>query len=125
MNKLQTLSQPAGRVLLGLLFLIAGLGKLGDVAGFTQYMTSAGVPAVLAWPAILLEILGGLALILGLQARYAALMLAAFTVAAALLYHNPLGDQLQMTMFLKNLAIAGGLLFVFANGPGRYALAKA
>ncbi|MFM2356281.1 MAG: hypothetical protein RLZZ528_2017, partial [Pseudomonadota bacterium] len=65
MNLIKTYAPLAARVTMGVLFLVAGLGKLGDVAGFTGYMTSAGVPGFLAWPVILLEILGGAALIAG------------------------------------------------------------
>jgi putative oxidoreductase len=125
MTQLTSYAQPLARLFLGAIFLIAGLGKLPNVEGFTQYMASAGVPEILAWPVILLEILGGAALIAGFQARIAAVLLAGFSVLAALLYHNQLGDQLQQTMFLKNIAIAGGLLLVFAHGPGRYAVSKA
>ncbi len=111
-----------GRILLGLLFVVAGAGKLADPAGFAGYMASGGLPAFLAWPAILFEIAVGLALILGVLARPAALAGAAFCVATALLYHFQPADQMQMSIFLKNLAIAGGLLFVAAHGPGKPAL---
>ncbi len=77
------------RVLLALLFIVAGLGKLGDVAGFAGYMASGGVPAFLAWPVIALEVLGGLAILVGFQIRIAAIALAAFSILSALLYHFP------------------------------------
>lgn len=125
MNALSSNAPLIGRVLMGILFLVAGAGKLGDVAGFTGYLTSGGLPAVLAWPSILFEILLGLALIAGFQARLAALAGAAFCVVAAVLYHFNPADQLQMAMFLKNFAIAGGLLYVFAHGAGRLAMDKA
>ena len=112
----------AARVLLGLLFVVAGLGKLASVEGFAGYMASGGVPAFLAWPVILFEILGGLALIAGFQARAVALALGAFCVASAVLYHFNPADQMQMTMFLKNLALAGGYMALAVAGPGRYAL---
>lgn len=114
-----------GRVLIGLLFLIAGLGKLGDVAGFSGYVASGGLPAFLAWPAILFEIAVGLLLIIGYQTRLVALATAAFCVVAGVLYHFAPADQLQMAMFLKNLAIAGGLMMYVAHGAGRLALDKA
>ena len=109
----------AARVLLALLFIVAGLGKLGDVAGFTGYMVSGGIPAVFAWPTILLEVLGGLAILIGFQTRIAALALAGFTLLAAVLYHFVPADQMQMTMFLKNLAITGGLLLLAQHGAGK------
>lgn len=110
------------RLLLGFLFLIAGLGKLGDVQGFAGYMASGGVPAFLAWPVILLEILGGFALIIGWQARLAALALAVFCLSSGVLYHFVPGDQMQMTSFFKNLALAGGYLLLFVQGAGAYSV---
>lgn len=114
-----TYTTVAARVLLSLLFIVAGLGKLGDVAGFTGYMVSGGIPAIFAWPTILLEVLGGLAILIGFQTRIAALALAGFTLLAAVLYHFVPADQMQMTMFLKNLAITGGLLLLAQHGAGK------
>ena len=106
------------RILLGLLFLLAGLNKLGDVSGFGAYMASGGIPAFLAWPVVLFEILAGLALIAGLQTRITALALAAFCVLSGVLYHFDLGDQMQVTQLLKNLALAGGYIALAIAGPG-------
>ncbi len=108
----------AARVLLGLLFVVAGLGKLGDVAGFSGYMASGGVPAFLGWPVVLFEIIVGAALIVGFQTRIAALALAAFCVLSGVLYHFDLADQNQMTQLLKNLALAGGYLALWVTGAG-------
>jgi putative oxidoreductase len=124
MEKITTYVPLVARILLGLLFIVAGVNKLGNVEGFTGYLTSGGLPAVLAWPTILLEIVGGLALVVGYQARLFAVLLAGFTVLAGLLYHFQPADQMQMTMFLKNLAIAGGLLLIFAHGAGGMAVDK-
>ena len=124
MEKITTYVPLAARILIGLLFIVAGVGKLGDVGGFTGYLTSGGLPAALAWPTILLEILGGLALVIGFQTRILAVLLAGFTLLAGLLYHFQPADQIQMTMFLKNLAIAGGLLMLFAHGAGAVAVDK-
>ena len=112
----------AARILLGALFIVAGLGKLADVQGFAGYMASGGVPAFLAWPVILLEILGGLAVLVGFQTRITSLVLAAFTIVAGALYHFVPADQMQMTMFLKNFAIAGGFLALANIGAGRYSV---
>jgi putative oxidoreductase len=114
----------AARILIGLLFVMAGVGKLSDVAGFAGYLSSGGLPGFLAWPSILFEILLGAALIVGFQTRIAALLGAAFCVVTALLYHFNPADQMQMTMMLKNLAIAGGFLMLAAHGAGRYAVDK-
>lgn len=110
------------RILLGLLFVVSGFGKLGDVAGFGAYMASGGIPAVLAWPAVLFEIIAGLALIAGFQTRIAALALAAFCVVSGLLYHFDPADQMQMTQLLKNLGLAGGYLALYITGPGAWSL---
>lgn len=108
----------AARILLGLLFLLAGLGKLGDVAGFGGYMATAGIPAFLAWPVVLFEIVAGIALIAGFQTRITALALAAFCVLSGLLYHFDLADQMQTTQLLKNLALAGGYMALWVAGAG-------
>lgn len=107
------------RILLGALFLISGFGKLGDVSGFGQYMASGGIPAALAWPAVLFEIIAGAALMLGVMTRIAAYALAAFCVVSGLLYHFDPADQMQMTQLLKNLALAGGYLALSVTGAGR------
>ena len=124
MDKLTTYAPLVGRILIAALFLMAGLGKLADVPGFAGYLTSGGLPALLAWPSILFEVLLGVALLLGYQTRIMALLGAGFCVLAAVLYHFQPADQLQMAMFLKNLAIAGGLLMYFAHGAGAVALDK-
>ena len=110
------------RILMGVLFVMAGLGKLGDVAGFAGYMASGGVPAFLAWPVVAFEILGGLALILGLATRPVALALAAFSLLAGVLYHYVPADQGQMTHFLKNVALAGGYVAIAAQGAGAWSV---
>lgn len=125
MQVLHTFGPLVGRVLIGLLFLLAGLGKLGDVSGFAGYVASGGLPAALAWPAVIFEIVAGLLLIIGYQTRIVALLIAAFCIVAGLLYHFAPADQMQMAMFLKNLAIAGGVVMYAVHGPGRYALDKA
>jgi putative oxidoreductase len=125
MDKLTPYAPLVGRVLIGVLFLVAGLGKLGDVAGFAGYLTSGGLPAFLAWPSVIFEIVLGALLIVGYQTRIMAFLGAGFCVLAALLYHFQPADQMQMTMFLKNLAIAGGLLMFTTHGPGKLALDKA
>jgi putative oxidoreductase len=106
----------SGRILLASIFIISGLGKLANPAGTAGFMESMGVPGMLVWPTIALEILGGLALVIGFQTRIAAFALAAFSVAAAVIFHHNFADQMQMIMFLKNFSIAGGLLLLSASG---------
>ena len=119
------------RVLIGALFLTAGIRKVLFLAGTTGYLTKLGFPAaeVMTWVAIVIEIGGGLALIAGWQTRLMAWLLAIFVVIATGMAHRfwefdaaQLNNQLNH--FLKNLAVIGGLLFVAAFGPGRLALDK-
>lgn len=112
------LSLLAARILLSLLFIMSGIGKLGDVQGFGAFMAMGGVPAFLAWPVVLFEILGGIALLVGLQTRIVALALGAFCIASGLLYHFDPADQMQMTQLLKNLGLAGGYLALAITGAG-------
>jgi putative oxidoreductase len=113
----------AGRILLAHIFLLAGLNKIGGgYAGTQAYMESAGVPGALLPLVIALEIGGALALIVGWQTRIAAWALALFSIVAAILFHANFSDQIQMIMFMKNFAIAGGLLVLAANGAGAFSL---
>lgn len=121
---IQNLFTLSGRVLMSAIFIMAGINKIGGYAGTQGYMESVGVPGGLLPLVILLEIAGGLALLLGWRAREAAFLLAGFTLVSALLFHNNLADQMQGILFMKNLAMAGGLLFVSAFGPGDWALGK-
>lgn len=113
------------RLMLALMFVLAGFSKFGNLAGTAGYIASKGLPMpmVLAAATAALEVVGGLAIIIGYQARLAALALALFTVLASFLFHNfwamP-ADQamLQQLMFMKNIAVAGGLLLLFALGTG-------
>lgn len=113
-----------GRVFIAPLFLIAGYGKVVGFAGTVAYTASVGVPfpEVAVVVAIIVELLGGLMLLVGFQTRWTALALAVFTVITAFYFHTNFGDQTQMVMFLKNFAIAGGLLFVKAMGAGAYSV---
>lgn len=114
--------QLLGRIMLALIFILAGLGKIQDPAGTAGYMQSAGVPGILLWPTIALEMLGGLALVLGYKTRYAAFTLAIFSVVAALMFHRNFADQMQMIMFLKNIAMAGGLLLLAVGGSTAFSM---
>ena len=122
MDKLLNNLMPAARFLLAFIFLMAGVSKIGQYAGTQAYMASVGVPGSLLPLVIALEIGGALALIAGFKARWAALALALFSVVSAVLFHLDFGDQMQSIMFMKNLAIAGGLLVLAAAGPGVWSL---
>lgn len=111
------------RVLLALIFVMAGVGKLGAGYAATQgYMVTMGVPGGLLPLVILLEIGAGLALIIGWQARWAAVALAAFCLMTAVIFHSHFGDQMQVMLFMKNLAISGGLMLLFVHGAGSLSL---
>lgn len=120
-----------GRMLLGVLFVISGWEKLTAFAGTAGYIASKGLPMpeVLAAIAIVIELGGGLALLVGFKARWAALAMAVFTVVITPIFHNywaaPAAEALaEQTHFLKNLSIIGGMLLVVAFGPGRFSLDK-
>ena len=113
------------RLLLALMFILAGIDKLGGIAGTAGYIASVGLPApqVLAVAAGLLEVVAGVMLLIGFKARWAALALAGFTLVATFIFHRfwavPEAQQMvQQLFFLKNLAVTGGLLLVFAFGAG-------
>ncbi len=112
----------AGRLLMAQIFLLAGVSKLGGYTATAAYMEAMGVSPVLLPAVIALEIGGALALILGWQVRWAAAALAAFSVIAAVIFHADLGDQMQMLLFTKNIALAGGLLALSASGAGALSL---
>lgn len=108
----------AGRVLIAAIFVAAGWSKIGGYEGTQGYMESMGVPGALLPLVIALELGGGIAVVVGLLTRLAALGLAVFSVASALLFHTA-PDPMQQIMFMKNMAIAGGFLFLVGFGPGR------
>lgn len=105
-----------GRILLAVIFVMAAIGKIKDQAGTIGYMQSVGLPAILLWPTIALELLGGIAIIVGYKTRLAAYALAAFTIVAAVVFHRNFADQMQMIMFLKDVSITGGLLLLASSG---------
>ena len=113
---------PVARLFLGHIFLLAGINKISQYAGTQGYMESMGVPGALLPLVIALEIIGGLAIILGWQVKWSAIALAGFTIVSALIFHSNLADQMQMIMFMKNWAIAGGLLMLTVHGAGYFSI---
>jgi putative oxidoreductase len=113
-----------GRLLLAAIFVLSGFGKVADPGGTIGYIAAAGlpVPQLAFASAALVELGGGIALILGYRTRLAAAALALFSILAALSFHANFADQNQMIHFLKNFAMAGGLLQLFAFGGGRLSL---
>ena len=111
-----------GRILLSTLFLIEGLGKISMREDVIMYMEDYGVPGVLFIPALILEILFPLLLILGYKTKFAALIMALFTLTVAIIFHTNFIEGMEMIFFLKDVAIAGGFLIVIAYGPGKLSL---
>jgi putative oxidoreductase len=113
-----------GRLLIAVLFVLAGFGKLMAPGATQAYIASAGLPVPIAayGIAVIVELGGGILLILGWQTRIVALVLAVFCIATALGFHNNLADRLQQIQLLKNLAICGGLLQIVAFGAGAFSL---
>ncbi|WP_300474351.1 DoxX family protein [uncultured Psychrobacter sp.] len=122
MERFQDISMLLGRVFLSLMFIVSGFNKITDYAGTQGYMESMGVPALMLPLVIILELLGGIAILIGFKTRIVALLFIGFNVISALLFHSDFGDQTQMTMFMKNIAIAGGFLLLFAQGAGAYSI---
>ena len=115
-----------GRVLLSAMFILAGFSKLTAIGGTAGWFASIGLPfpTVVTVLVGLLELVGGLAILVGFQTRIAALALAAFTVAATLIAHTDFADMNQLLFFQKNFAIVGGFLILAVFGPGAWALGK-
>ena len=120
-----------GRILLALIFITSGFGKLTGFEGTVGYIASKHLPLpqVGAVIAILCELGGGILLAIGFKARWAGLVLAIFTLAAGILFHDfwnadAASKMMQSINFWKNVSIAGGMLMVFAFGPGRYSVDK-
>ena len=111
-----------GRILLSAIFLINGIGKIFNYEGTIQYMENFDVPGYLIIPAITVEILFPILLIIGYYTKFSALILSLFTLALAVIFHTDFSNQMQLMSFLKNIAIAGGFLIIFVYGPGKYSL---
>jgi putative oxidoreductase len=121
-NTVKNIAELGGRILLSVLFLLSGVGKIGGYAGTAAYMSSVGVPGSLLPLVIATEVLGAIAIILGWQTRISAFLLAGYTLLAALIFHTNFADQIEMINFLKNVSIAGGFLLLVANGAGPLSL---
>ena len=129
MNTNRDVSALLARILLALIFITSGYGKIAGFEGLTGYIASKGMPfpSLMALGAIVVELGGGLLLLVGYRARWAALAIFLFLIPTTLIFHNfwsVAADQVagQQTDFFKNVAIMGGMLMVWAFGPGRFAL---
>ncbi|MDH4020305.1 MAG: DoxX family protein [Xanthomonadales bacterium] len=122
MNQIQTIAAPAGRILISLIFVTSGFSKVSGYTATQGYMEAMGVQGMLLPLVIAVELLGGLAVMLGWHTRLAAFLLAGFSLLSALLFHANFGDQMQMIMFMKNISIAGGFLMIVSFGGGAFSL---
>ena len=113
-----------GRVLISALFFLNGIFKINNYEGTIGWMESFGLPGILIIPAIALEIIGPVLIVIGYQTRIAAATLSLFCFATAIIFHNDFADQVQVTAFLKNIALAGGFLFLVVNGAKGFCLDK-
>ncbi len=128
-TNLQNAATLAGRFLLATIFVVSGFGKITGFEGTAGYMASKGMPMaqVLLAGAIVVELVGGLLLVAGWKARWAALAIFLFLIPATLIFHNPAGldaqaAQDQMIHLMKNLSIMGGMLLVAGFGPGAWSV---
>ena len=112
------------RILISALFLLNGVFKISNYDGTIGWMEGFGIPGILIIPAIILEIVGSILIILGYKAKIAAGFLGLFCIATAFIFHNDFSDQMQLGSFLKNIALAGGFLFIFINGTKDFSLDK-
>ena len=111
-----------GRILISALFLLSAYDKIFSIDGSISWMEGFGVPGFLLYPAIALEIILPLCIIIGYQARIAAGLLAIFCLATAFIFHLDFIDPIQKISFLKNLGLAGGFLFIVVNGTRNWAI---
>ena len=111
-----------GRIFLSAIFLINGFGKIFHYEGTIQYMENFNVSGTLIIPAIIVEIVFPILLIIGYQTRFSAFVLSLFTLALAVIFHTDFSDQIQVISFLKNIAIAGGFLIILFRGAGKYSI---
>ena len=110
------------RLLISALFLISAYNKIFSIDGTISWMEGFGIPGLLLYPTIALEIILPLFIIIGYQARIAAGLLAIFCIATAFIFHYDFVDQMQTIAFLKNVGLAGGFLFIVANGTKDWAV---
>jgi putative oxidoreductase len=122
MKKFESTGLLLARILMPILFISAGWGKITGYSGTQQYMESMGVPGFFLPLVILLEFGGGLAILFGFLTRFTALFTAAFTVLTAFMFHSNFAEGVNQLMFMKNLSIAGGFLVLGLVGPGAYSI---
>ena len=110
------------RILISALFLLNGVFKISNYDGTVGWMEGFGIPGILIIPAIILEIVGPILIILGYKAKIAAGLLSLYCIATAVIFHNDFSDQMQLGSFLKNISLAGGFIFILINGTKDFSL---
>ena len=113
-----------GRIFISALFLISAFNKIFNLEGSTSWMEGFGIPGMLLYPTIVLEIILPLFIIVGYKAQLSAGLLAIFCIATAFIFHFDFNDQMQTISFLKNIGLAGGFLFIVANGTKEWAIER-
>ena len=111
-----------GRVFISSIFLLSGINKIQNYEGSHDWMESLGVPGILLIPAIVLEVVAPILIIAGYQVKICAAFLSLFCLATAIIFHTDFSNQMQFISFMKNIALAGGLLFIVANGAKNFSL---
>ena len=110
------------RIFISLIFLLSGYNKIFNYENTVVWMEGFGIPGFLLWPAILLEIILPILIIIGYRTQISAILLAMFCIATAVIFHFDFDNQMQTIAFLKNLGLAGGFLFLAVHGPKDWAI---
>ena len=113
-----------GRIFISLVFLLSGFNKIGNYEGTVGWMESLGMPGIFLIPAIMLEVVAPILIIVGYKVRISSALLSLFCVATAVIFHNDFSNQMQFISFFKNIGLAGGFLFLVINGTKDFSLDK-
>ena len=113
-----------GRIFISVLFFLNGIFKIKNYDGTIEWMETYDLPGIMIIPAIIIEIFAPILVVIGYKTKIAAAFLFLFCLSTAFIFHNDFSDQIQLTAFLKNIALAGGFMFLIANGAKGYSLDK-
>ena len=113
-----------GRIFISLVFLLSGFNKIGNYEGTIGWMESFDMPGIFLIPAIILEVGAPILIIIGYKVKISAALLSLFCIATAVIFHNDFSNQMQFISFMKNIALAGGFLFLVVNGAKDFSLDK-
>ena len=113
-----------GRIFISLIFLLSGFSKIGNYEGTVGWMESLGMPGFFLIPAILLEIVTPIFIIVGYKVKISAALLSLFCITTAIIFHNDFTNQMEFISFMKNIGLAGGFLFLVVNGAKDFSLDK-